>query len=160
MKKWKVWRHMIFTPPPSPLSQTVTLSQTPSPPLERDILYGRPHSCGNPVDGSIHATCSWWFHAACSWWFHAARIWIIQFPAIWSHKCCDLVYATRNKLFQKIIEGWAKSSLTSYWLNQNWGCYVFVYDLFCVCGHEWDICSWYRSNDWLCSTDRAQNNKI
>ena len=28
--------------PPSPLSQTVTLSQTPSPPLERDILYGRP----------------------------------------------------------------------------------------------------------------------
>ena len=32
---------MIFTP--SSLSQTVTLSQTPSP-LERDILYGRPHS--------------------------------------------------------------------------------------------------------------------
>ena len=30
-KKWKVWRHIIFTPPPSPLSQTVTLSQTPSP---------------------------------------------------------------------------------------------------------------------------------
>ena len=28
-KKWKVWRHMIFTP--LPLSQTVTLSQTPSP---------------------------------------------------------------------------------------------------------------------------------
>ena len=28
---------------PPPLSQTVTLSQTPSPPpLERDILYGRP----------------------------------------------------------------------------------------------------------------------
>ena len=31
MKKLKVWRHTIFTPP-SPLSQTVTLSQTPSPP--------------------------------------------------------------------------------------------------------------------------------
>ena len=31
---------MIFNP--LPLSQTVTLSQTPSPPLERDILYGRP----------------------------------------------------------------------------------------------------------------------
>ena len=32
---------MIFTPS---LSQTVTLSQTPSP-LERDILYGRPPDC-------------------------------------------------------------------------------------------------------------------
>ena len=30
MKKLKVWRHMIFIPP-LPLSQTVTLSQTPSP---------------------------------------------------------------------------------------------------------------------------------
>jgi len=29
---------MLFTPP---LSQTVTLSQSPSP-LERDVLYGRP----------------------------------------------------------------------------------------------------------------------
>src|SRR6218665_3643286 len=28
--------------PPHPLSQTVTLSQTPSNPLECDILYGRP----------------------------------------------------------------------------------------------------------------------
>ena len=45
VKKWKVWRHMIFTPPP--LTQTVTLSQTPSPPLEHDILYGRPLSSKN-----------------------------------------------------------------------------------------------------------------
>src|SRR6218665_1036916 len=30
--------------PPSPLSQTVTPSRTP-PPLERDILYGRPLNC-------------------------------------------------------------------------------------------------------------------
>jgi len=28
---------------PLPLSQTVTISRTPSP-LERDVLYGRPHS--------------------------------------------------------------------------------------------------------------------
>ena len=28
--------------PPAPLSQTVTLTQTPFPPLESDILYGRP----------------------------------------------------------------------------------------------------------------------
>src|SRR6218665_713623 len=30
---------------PSPLSQTVTPSRTPSPTLERDVLYGRPHEC-------------------------------------------------------------------------------------------------------------------
>jgi len=34
---------MLFTPP---LSQTVTPSQTPSLPLERDVLYGRPLSRG------------------------------------------------------------------------------------------------------------------
>ena len=36
-----VTSHDFYPPPPLPLSQTVTLSQTP-PPLERDILYGRP----------------------------------------------------------------------------------------------------------------------
>ena len=35
---WSVTLHDLS---PSPLSQSVTLSQTP-PPLERDILYGRP----------------------------------------------------------------------------------------------------------------------
>ena len=38
---------MLFTPPP--LSQTFTPSRTPSP-LERDVLYGRPHI-------GIHVTC-------------------------------------------------------------------------------------------------------
>ena len=39
---------MIFTP--LPLSQTVTLSQTPSPsPLEHDILYGRPHMASDSM---------------------------------------------------------------------------------------------------------------
>ena len=36
----KVWRHVLLDP--LPLSQTVTLSRTPFPPLDRDVLYGRP----------------------------------------------------------------------------------------------------------------------
>ena len=40
MKKLKVWRHTIFTPPP-PVTNCHTFSDPP-PPLERDILYGRP----------------------------------------------------------------------------------------------------------------------
>ena len=41
---WKNWKCDVTwsLPPPLPLSQSVTLSQTPSPPLKRDILYGRP----------------------------------------------------------------------------------------------------------------------
>ena len=43
--------------PPSPLSQTVTLfSNPPPPPLERDILYGRPFRysiCGKTRDGGV-----------------------------------------------------------------------------------------------------------
>ena len=38
---WKKWKCDVTQSSPPPLSQTVTLSQTP-PPLERDILYGRP----------------------------------------------------------------------------------------------------------------------
>ena len=43
MKKLKVWRHTIFTPPP-PVTNCHTFSDPlpPPPPLERDILYGRP----------------------------------------------------------------------------------------------------------------------
>ena len=44
-KKWKMWRHMIFTPPP-PVTNCHTFSD-PLPPLERDILYGRPLICSN-----------------------------------------------------------------------------------------------------------------
>ena len=56
--------------PPLPPSQTVTLSQTPSP-LERDILYGRPLLCNCVIDS--RNACSFIFVRIV--WFR----WIVDF---------------------------------------------------------------------------------
>ena len=59
VKKWKVWRHMIFTLPCHKLSHFLR----PLPPLERDILYGHEWmtewSSGSLVTLQRCVCCQW-----------------------------------------------------------------------------------------------------
>src|SRR6218665_1505922 len=67
---------MLLTP--RPLSQTVTPSRTPSP-LERDVLYGRPHIITmtiNTAHASIYAT-AWTGSFAFYYWNKAVQ----EFPS-------------------------------------------------------------------------------
>ena len=85
--------------PPLPLSQTVTLSQTPSP-LERDILYGQP----------LTVICDWLIDWLTDW----LTDWMTLYLRIAS--CCSTNEFSESRLCRVVLLGVHLASAALWWM--------------------------------------------